>query len=107
MTDEALHKLKRELLIKGYSQNTIRKYLQYNSLFKNYVGNKEVTEDDIKDYLAYCIGEKRLEATSISLIRSAILFYYNDVLRNKFEVSSPKIKKKLPVFLLKMKLNAY
>lgn len=102
MGDEAsLQKLKRELLIKGYSENTIRKYLQYNSLFRNFVGSKKVGEDEIKDYLAYCIGTKKLEPSSIGLIRSAILFYYNDVLGNKFEVSSPKLKKKLPIYLTK------
>ena len=102
MGDEAsLQKLKRELLIKGYSENTVRKYMQYNSLFRNFIGSKKATEDDIKDYLAYCIAEKKLEPSSISLIRSALLFYYNDVLGNKFIVSSPKLKKKLPVFLTK------
>lgn len=96
-----LAKLERELLLKGYSQDTIRKYKQYNKLFFSWLGTKEITEDSIKDYLAYSIGKKKLEATSVNLVRAAILFYCKEVLKTRYEISAPKIKKKLPVFLTK------
>lgn len=97
-----LKKLEVELKLRGFSKNTIEAYLRYNKKFLEYLkkNNYDVSEDTIKAYLADLISNG-LSAKSLNLIRSALLFYYNQVLGNNFEVKTPKIEKKLPVVLTK------
>jgi len=49
--------------------------------------------------------EENLYAKSISLIKAALLFYYNEILGNKFEIKTPKIKKTTPVVLTKREIE--
>ncbi len=99
-----LEDIKTELQLKGASELTIKNYLLHNQKFLDFIkkSEKEITEKDVKKYLAYLIAEKKHSPATVSLVRSALLFNYNKVLQKKFaNISTPKIEKKLPIYLTK------
>lgn len=100
---EPLRKLVTELKLRGASPNTIKKYLYVNRRFLEFIKKDpaEITEDELKSYLAELL-DKGQQHSSVALARSALLFYYNDVLERGFlKIKTPKIQKKLPVVLTK------
>lgn len=104
---DPLRKLVTELKLRGSSPNTIKKYLYVNRNFLDSVKTspEQVTEDEMKSYLADLL-DKGQENSSVALARSALLFYYNDVLERGFnKIKTPKILKKLPVVLTKEEIK--
>lgn len=101
-----LKKIETEIKLRGFSSRTAEMYLMYNRLFlQRYKLNpNKVTEDDVKIYLADRINEG-LSAKSIGLIKAALMFYYCEILGNKFDIKTPKIKKSTPVVLTKDEIN--
>ena len=75
----------------------------HNKKFLDYC-NKEpenISQDDIKQYLAYLISDKKLRPSSVNLALSALRFFYLELLeKNIFaKVKAPKMEKKLPTVL--------
>ncbi len=100
----SLKQLETELRIRGFSSLTVRRYVYENRKFLEFAGKKEgdVEESDLKEYIAFLISEKGLSNRSVALCRSALLFYYNEVLGKGFvSVKSPKIVRKVPEVLTK------
>jgi len=92
-----------ELKLRGSSPNTIKKYLYVNQDFLEFSQKQpaDVTQEDLKEYLADLLDEGQ-EHTSVALARSALLFFYNELLKKGFmEIKTPKIDKKLPIVLTK------
>jgi len=99
-----LEKLENELKIRGYSPETRKAYIKYNKNFLFFAKKDPsiVIVDDVKAYLGYLISDKQLSARSVNLARSALLFYYNEVLGKGFtNIKTPKIAKHLPTVLSK------
>jgi integrase/recombinase XerD len=106
--NKILKKIEIEIKLRGFSKKTAKMYILYNKQFierLNINDVKEVTEDDIKYFLSEKISEENLEAKSIALIKAALLFYYNEILGQKFEIKTPKIKKTTPVVLTKEEIK--
>jgi site-specific recombinase XerD len=101
--NKILKKIETELKLRGFSSQTIKMYKLYNRHFLEFseINPQEVSEDDIKLYLAEKISEKNASPRTIGLIKSALLFYYNELLGNKFEIKTPKVKRPIPVVLTK------
>ena len=97
-----LKKLETELKLRGCSIETIKTYLFYNKKFLEFIKKKpnEIEEEDVKSYLAEMIS-KDVSSSTIALIKSALTFYYKEVLGKKIEIKTPKISKKVPVVLTK------
>ena len=99
-----LASLARELVIRGFSQRTIKAYLGINRRFLVFIGKsaKEVTTQDIKNHLLY-LKLKGLSNTSLNLTISALKFYFEQVLKRKlfFCIKRPKKEKYLPTVLSK------
>ena len=102
--NEDLRKLERELKLRGYTPRTISAYKLYVGLYKEYVKERNLKEDveSLKDFLAYLLTEKQYKATSIAMVKAALLFYFENL--KSIEVSpkhlaTPKKPKKLPVVL--------
>lgn len=98
---EALKKLESELKIRGASEKTLKMYIFYNKKFLEFINKnpEEITEDDIKFFIAKMI-EKGMAPKSIVLIKSALKFFYDEVLgKNIVNFKSPKVPKKLPTIL--------
>jgi len=102
-----LASLARELVIRGFSQRTIKAYLGINRRFLVFIGKsaKEVTTQDIKNHLLY-LKLKGLSNTSLNLTISALKFYFEQVLKRKlfFNIKRPKREKYLPTVLTKAEI---
>lgn len=104
--DETNHsELKRfieKLQLKCYSQNTIRTYCSEFSQFLSYIATINATacsDNEIKDYILYCINELRLTENTLHSRINAIKFYYDKVLhldKMFIEIPRPKKAKQLP-----------
>jgi integrase/recombinase XerD len=100
---EELQKLETELKLRAFSPQTVTSYLYWKKQFLNFVRKKpeEVTEDDIKNYIAGLLS-KNVSGKSVVLIRAALKFHYDELLgKNIVNLKSPKISRKLPVVLTK------
>lgn len=104
---KVLKKIEIEVKLRGFSPKTSKMYILYNKQFllRYKLNPTKVTEDDIKLYLAEKMTNENLSSKSIVLIKAALFFYYNEILDNKFEIKTPKIKKTTPVVLTKEEIN--
>ncbi len=104
---KVLKKIEVEIKLRGFSKETSKMYILYNKQFleRNKLNPEEVNEDDIKLFLSEKISDENLSSKSISLIKSALLFYYNEILGRKFEIKTPKIKKTTPIVLTKEEIQ--
>jgi len=91
-----------QLKLKGYSPNTIRSYVsefaQYLYYLKNLSANK-CGENEVRNYLIFCIEDLRLTENSLHSRINAVKFYYEKVLlqdRIFLEIPRPKKQSKLP-----------
>jgi hypothetical protein len=107
-TKQSLHNfedLRRELVSRKYSYKTIKGYVYYNKDFLNFTGKSPyaITDNYIKDYLAYLAEEKQSATSTLNQAINALKFYYGAMLKKKFvyEVKRPRKDKKLPVVLSK------
>jgi integrase/recombinase XerD len=100
--DERLKKLSTDLKLRGFSQQTLKMYLFYNQKLLEYTKKQpeDVTEDDIKDFLAFKYSDDSLSNASIALIKAAIKFFFTETLGKKLsDIKTPKKSNKLPVVL--------
>ncbi len=98
-----MKRLQTEMTLRGLSPHTKKAYLRYNTQFLKRLGKdaENVTKDDIKAYLATLIDDGKASRT-VNLARSALLFYYNEVLERGFTgIRAPKVAQKHPVHLTK------
>ena len=101
-TQPSLKKLETELKIRGFSPQTAKMYLFYNNKFLTYIKKspEDITEDDIREYLAYKISNHSLSNASIALIKASLKFFYTEVLGLEISrIKTPKASKGLPVIL--------
>ena len=105
MQDElpiTLKKLETELKLRGFSKQTSKMYLFYNRKFLEFIKKdpEEITDDDIKEFLASKMSDDSLSNSSIALIKAALKFFYSDMLgKNMSLIKTPKASKELPVVL--------
>ncbi len=104
-----LKKLETELKIRGFSPETVKAYTIHNKDFLGFIKKRPVSveEDDLKAYLAHLISDRKLSSSSVALVRSALLFYYNQVLDKGFlGIKTPKIQRNPPSVLSKGEVKA-
>lgn len=105
--NKILKKLEIEMKLRGFSVNTIGPYLLYNQKFLEYIKKspEDVTEDDIKDFLVHKM-EDSVTNGSLSYIKSALKFYYDEILGKNFSwIKTPRQTKALPVVLTKNEIK--
>lgn len=108
MADPGLQDLVTELSLRGLSDRTRQSYLAVNQHFLVFAGvtSDRVSEQDVKHYLSHLIG-KGMSGATVALARSALLFYYNEVLGRGFtQIRTPKLKKRLPIVLSKEEVRS-
>lgn len=104
----SLKKLETELKLRGFSRQTSKMYLFYNTKFLGYIKKspEDVTDDDIKEFLAHKMSDHALSNTSIALIKASLKFFYTDMLgKNLSLIKTPKASKKLPVVLSRKEIK--
>lgn len=106
--DTQLDSLARELTIRGFSRRTIKAYLAHNRQFLGWLGRsaKEVTAEDIKNFLRY-LKTQGYTNTSLNSVISSLKFYYQEVLKRKlfYTVTRPKREQYLPVVLSRAEIQ--
>lgn len=89
--------MQRELVIKGYSQNTQRVYLSEFAKFLHKIKNHDVDSfdvDKLKSYMLYCIEKLGLKENALHSHLNALKFYYDQILgRESFKYELPRPKK--------------
>ncbi len=108
---ELRNKMKTELELRGYSPTTIKHYIENVSRFaKHFNQSPELLgEDQIREYLHYCIMEKHLSEGTVNYINSSLKFFYTKTLKRNWNSDMfPRMKegKKLPVVLSKSEVKA-
>ncbi|MEK6838004.1 MAG: site-specific tyrosine recombinase/integron integrase [Nanoarchaeota archaeon] len=97
-----LEQLETELKLRGFSERTLKSYLFYNNKFLLFTNKQPdaITEENIKAYLAHLISDKKKNPATVALVRAALKFYYDGMLKkNIVTLKTPKIQKKLPIVL--------
>ena len=97
-----MRQLATELKLRGFSPRTVQTYLYQNKRFLDYIQKDAaaVREEDIKEYLAYLMSERKLTNSTAALVKAALKFYYDEILKkNIVTLKTPKLARKLPEVL--------
>jgi site-specific recombinase XerD len=104
-----IDRLKTELHSRKYSQRTISMYIHFNKALCRWLQKTppEVTDRDIKDYLAHLDRERKFSSSSMNLALSAIRFFYNIVLKRSLGLDQfrPSGGKRLPEVLARSEVQ--
>lgn len=105
-----LARFKQELIVGGYSARTIKMYVFY---LKDFLGSinkrpQDIGRDDIVSFLAKKKEERNASNATLSLIHSALKFYFHNLLGQKIldEIKTPRKARKLPVVLSRQEVKA-
>ena len=108
---ELAKQIKFDMELRGYSPKTIKHYILHASNFvKHY--NKEIEflgDNEIRNYLHYCITKKHLSEGSVNYIYSSLKFVYTKVLHRQWQteiIVRVKEPKRLPVVLSQSEVKA-
>jgi integrase/recombinase XerD len=101
--EEFLEKLRVELTISKNSKYTIRNYINANSELLGFCKKnpEEITEDDVKVFMAAKLSESSSSSTIVFL--SALRYAYSNILKKDVTlgIKRPKREKKIPAVLTK------
>lgn len=101
--EEFLTKLETELKISKNSSYTLRNYLFSNSALLNFAKKnpEEITEDDVKHYMAENLSDK--SSSSVVLFLSALKYAYSNILQKDItsNIRRPKKERRIPAVLTK------
>lgn len=108
---ELENKMKFEMELRGYSPKTIKNYLLCVSNFaKHYNLSLELLgENEVRNYLHYCITEKHLCEGTVNYIHSALRFFYTNTFDVEWKIEKLKRikeRRKLPVVLSQSEVKA-
>lgn len=100
-----LKKLETELKIRGFSEKTVNAYVYHCSNFLKFIGKDpaDVSEADIKNYMAHLMSDKKLKPSSVGLMLSSLKFFFSEIVGKDAlsKVKHPKLEKKIPIVLTK------
>lgn len=106
--DNMLKNLEVEMKLRGFSKQTSKVYMFYNEKFLEYINKlpEEITENDIKEFLAHKMADDLVSNDSIAIIKASLKFYYSEILgKNLSMIKTPKGTKKLPIVLSKKEIK--
>ena len=101
---ELRQKMKMDMELKGYSPRTIKNYTRIVSNFaKHYNKSPELLkEKEIREYLHYCIMERKLSEGTVNYINAGLKFFYTKTLNkywNMDKITRIKEPRRLPSVL--------
>ena len=102
---QALRMVEQKLILRGYSENTQRTYLQHFKQFLLFYYDShpvEISEMEIRNYILYLIEKCKLSKSTQNQSINAIKFFYEKVLlqeRKVYYLDRPMKDKKLPEVL--------
>jgi len=100
-----LKNLKAEMILRNMSGASVETYMYHNTKFLEFMKKtpKNITKEDIKDYLLYLAADKEVRPATFNIILTSLKFFYGDVLQRRFKVDfkRAKLDKHIPVVLSK------
>src|SRR3989338_10809071 len=102
--EEAKRKIEVKLKLAGMSPRTLKSYLYFNQKFLEFTKKPylEISKEDVEYFLA-SLTDKDLKKRSISLARSSLRSFYDEILGRKIvsEIKAPKIRRDIPEVISK------
>tara|TARA_Y100000310_G_scaffold334097_1_gene413034 strand:+ start:10222 stop:11076 length:855 start_codon:yes stop_codon:yes gene_type:complete len=107
--EKIISRIRSELIVGGYSPRTIKMYIFYMRDFLKNINKPlaEIEREDIILFLAKKKEEGKVSNSTLSLIHSAIRFYFHNIIGNKLldDIKTPRKAKKLPVILTRKEVK--
>lgn len=102
--DDAIQKLKNELISRRYSKSTVKSYVYHVENFMEFIDKPSsyATEADVKSYVLSLAADKDFSTSSMNIAINAIKFFLSEILDKNYITSvikRPRKDKKLPVVL--------
>ena len=100
-----LRMIEQKLHLKGYSENTVKTYLQQFKDFQKFYYDSDVTdltESEIRNYLLYLVEKKKVSRSYQNQAINAIKFFYERIMmqdRKVYYLERPMKEKRLPKVL--------
>jgi integrase/recombinase XerD len=102
-SEDFLKKLEVELKISKNSEYTLRNYVDCNRKFLEYMkkNTEDITEDDVKSYLAENLS--KASSSTLIIFLSALRYSFSNILHKDItlNIKRPKKEKKIPTVLTK------
>lgn len=101
---ELRQKMKMDMELKGYSPRTIKNYTRTVSNFAKFYNKSPelLKEKEIREYLHYCIMERKLSEGTVNYINAGLKFFYTKTLNrywNMDKIARIKEPRRLPSVL--------
>jgi integrase/recombinase XerD len=101
---ELRQRMKMDMELKGYSPNTIKSYIGHVSNFAKFYNKSPelLREKEIREYLHYCIMERKLSEGTVNYINASLKFFYTKTLNrywNMDKLARVKQPTRLPAVL--------
>lgn len=104
-----IKRLKKELVLKGYSSKTSCAYVNHVKRFLLFIQKdpENITEEDIKTFLVFLLQNKNCSHSYTNQAISSVKFFMYNVLKREtyLKVPRPKKEQKLPDILSKSEIN--
>lgn len=100
--DQIISEVKKELILRNYRHGTIKAYKSNLRNFLKYFSPRQprdLTNDDIKNYLSHLITDEQLTASTVNQVINAVKFLYEEIYKKRIIIDSlprPKREKRLP-----------
>ncbi|WP_207640690.1 site-specific tyrosine recombinase/integron integrase [Alkaliphilus transvaalensis] len=109
--DAVIFSLKKQLILKGYTNKTITAYVGHVKRFLQYTNKKleNIVGDDVEVYMFMLLNEQQNSHSYANQSLSAIKFFFKYVLKKDYltyEIHRPKKENKLPEVLNKEEIFA-
>lgn len=103
-------KMKKDFELKGYSPITFKNYVSNIKKFSRFYNKSPelLGDSEIREYLHYCIIERKLSEGTVNTIYSALRFFYETTLEREWKLKKlfrVKAPKKLPNILSKEEIK--
>jgi len=108
--DPLIERLEQELIISGYSPQTIKMYTMYCRDFVNFAKKpiENAKRENVVAFLANRKTQKNWSNATLALVHASLKFLFHTVLKKKImdEIKAPKKEKKIPEVLTKDEVKA-
>ena len=100
-----LKNLRAEMILRNMSRASVETYMYHNMKFLEFMKKtpKNISKQDIKDYLLYLAADREVRPATFNIILTSLKFFYGDVLHRRFNVDfkRAKLDKHIPTVLTK------
>ena len=111
---KAIKRYKEQLIIRRYSENTIRAYTDQFEKFLTFMNDKnpaDISDEDVKNYLLHLFSKREISLSLQKQVICSIKFYFEKILNREaksYLFDIPKMhEKKLPIVLTNQEIRLF